>query len=244
MSAPLQSHLCSRSWTRPYRRTVSERYCARQSRCLCVCDRKEPQRLRNVSFTVAISRNGLIIQRPRPSSPSLQQRKISEWKERVELLFGDMRSLALPEPADIVVSELLGSFGDNELSPECLDGAMRFLKRRSLGLSLCPMPGFMAFLANGISIPSSYSAYLAPLSSSKLYNEVRAGKDDKAWETPYVVMFHAVNILSSQGGGDGGRCGSQIQECWEFEHPRRDVVLNDRGRSSEIHAGPVVSRVC
>ena len=27
--------------------------------------------------------------------------------------------------ADIVVSELLGSFGDNELSPECLDGVQR-----------------------------------------------------------------------------------------------------------------------
>ena len=26
------------------------------------------------------------------------------------------------------VSELLGSFGDDELSPECLDGAQRFLK--------------------------------------------------------------------------------------------------------------------
>ena len=26
------------------------------------------------------------------------------------------------------MSELLGSFGDNELSPECLDGAQRFLK--------------------------------------------------------------------------------------------------------------------
>ena len=31
--------------------------------------------------------------------------------------------------ADILVSELLGSFGDNELSPECLDGAQSFLKR-------------------------------------------------------------------------------------------------------------------
>ncbi len=30
--------------------------------------------------------------------------------------------------ADIMVSELLGSFGDNELSPECLDGAQRYLK--------------------------------------------------------------------------------------------------------------------
>ena len=34
--------------------------------------------------------------------------------------------------ADILVSELLGSFGDNELSPECLDGAMSFVKRASV----------------------------------------------------------------------------------------------------------------
>lgn len=33
--------------------------------------------------------------------------------------------------ADILVSELLGSFGDNELSPECLDGALRLLKGAS-----------------------------------------------------------------------------------------------------------------
>ena len=59
---------------------------------------------------------------------SLQNRKRTEWQERVTLVFGDMRQARLPEDADIVVSELLGSFGDNELSPECLDGAMRFLK--------------------------------------------------------------------------------------------------------------------
>ena len=40
-----------------------------------------------------------------------------------------MRFIEVPELADVLVSELLGSFGDNELSPECLDGAMRFLKR-------------------------------------------------------------------------------------------------------------------
>lgn len=59
---------------------------------------------------------------------------------------------------------------------------------------------------------------------------MRAGKDDKASETPYVVMFQAVNILSGQGGVRG-RCGPQIQECWDFEHPRRDVVLNERGKA-------------
>jgi len=31
-------------------------------------------------------------------------------------------------------------------------------------------------------------------------------------------MFQAVNILSE----DKSECGSKIQECWEFEHPRRD----------------------
>lgn len=42
----------------------------------------------------------------------------------------DMRDWNAPEKADILVSELLGSFGDNELSPECLDGAQKFLKGR------------------------------------------------------------------------------------------------------------------
>lgn len=52
----------------------------------------------------------------------------------MELIPGDMRGVELPEPVDILVSELLGSFGDNELSPECLDGAMRFLKRKCVRL--------------------------------------------------------------------------------------------------------------
>lgn len=63
---------------------------------------------------------------------SLQERHRTEWgDEKVKLLYGDMRALEVPEQVDILVSELLGSFGDNELSPECLDGASRFLKRKS-----------------------------------------------------------------------------------------------------------------
>jgi len=42
-------------------------------------------------------------------------------------------------------------------------------------------------------------------------------------------MFHAINILSGEGGGLSGQCGPAIQECWEFEHPRRDHVLNSLG---------------
>lgn len=60
----------------------------------------------------------------------LQARKEAEWGDKVQILHGDMRVIEIPEKADILVSELLGSFGDNELSPECLDGAMRFLRRK------------------------------------------------------------------------------------------------------------------
>ena len=152
-----------------------------------------------------------------------------DWGEKVQLIFGDMRVIDVPEKADILVSELLGSFGDNELSPECLDGASRFLKGRCV--VTCHRLFFLTIELSetGISIPSSYTAHLAPLSSSKLYNEARLTKDEKSLETPYVVMFQAVNILSGTKAYSDGRCGPQIQECWEFEHPRRDAVLNSQG---------------
>ncbi|ORX34266.1 putative shk1 kinase-binding protein 1 [Kockovaella imperatae] len=142
---------------------------------------------------------------------TLEERKALEWRDAVQVIRGDMRSVAVPEPADIIVSELLGSFGDNELSPECLDGALRFLKPQ------------------GISIPISYTAHLAPVSSSRLHSEVLAAKSPGASETPYVVMMQAVNVLSGDGGGASGRCGDRIQQCWLFEHPRRDLVLNADG---------------
>ena len=65
-----------------------------------------------------------------------------------------MRTWEAPEKADILVSELLGSFGDNELSPECLDGAQRFLKE------------------GGVSIPAAYTSYLQPITAHKLWTEV------------------------------------------------------------------------
>lgn len=46
-----------------------------------------------------------------------------EWNNSVTVVSSDMRHYDAPEKADILVSELLGSFSDNELSPECIDGA-------------------------------------------------------------------------------------------------------------------------
>jgi hypothetical protein len=62
------------------------------------------------------------------SFDSLQCLADEEWGDRVTIVSCDMRDWDAPEKADILVSELLGSFGDNELSPECLDGAQKFLK--------------------------------------------------------------------------------------------------------------------
>ena len=58
----------------------------------------------------------------------LENMQFDEWHDKVTVVSCDMRLWEAPEKADIVVSELLGSFGDNELSPECLDGAQRFMK--------------------------------------------------------------------------------------------------------------------
>lgn len=109
--------------------------------------------------------------------------------------------------ADIVVSELLGSFGDNELSPECLDGVQRcgILKE------------------NCVSIPQNYTAFIAPVSSSRLYSEARcqssypahpeegpaapASGMQKALETPYVVRSHAASQTHPE------------KACWTFSHP-------------------------
>jgi len=116
----------------------------------------------------------------------------------VEVISADMRYWTAPEKADIIVSELLGSFGDNELSPECLDGGQKFLKE------------------DGISIPSSYTSYLAPLSSHKIWNEVRSYGDIKHMETAYVVKFFNATQLAP------------AQECFTFDHPTPQPADNSR----------------
>ncbi|XP_022552222.1 protein arginine N-methyltransferase 1.5-like [Brassica napus] len=116
----------------------------------------------------------------------------------------DMRFWSAPEKADILVSELLGSFGDNELSPECLDGAQRFLK------------------PDGISIPSSYTSFIQPVTASKLYNDVKAHKDLAHFETAYVVKLHSVAKLAPS------------QSVFIFTHPNFSAKANNQ-RYKKLH---------
>lgn len=105
------------------------------SRCLAAFERSNRRGIvyaieKNPSAFVTSARVLLFLVSIDEPLHRLQARKEAEWGDKVQILHGDMRVIEIPEKADILVSELLGSFGDNELSPECLDGAMRFLRGR------------------------------------------------------------------------------------------------------------------
>lgn len=136
----------------------------------------------------------------------LQRHNADRWHGQVNLVKSDMRSWKGPArpienetnngyhdpnrssnnlinyPIDIAVSELLGSFGDNELSPECLDPIMPLLNP-----------------TNGISIPQSYSAHLTPIAAPKLHAKILADTkyEASAPNIPYVVHLHSFDYLST-----------------------------------------------
>ncbi|CAN6626049.1 hypothetical protein TRVA0_010S02608 [Trichomonascus vanleenenianus] len=160
----------------------------------------------------------------------LLKRQREEWGDSVKVILSDMRQWTLPENAkvNILVSELLGSFADNELSPECLDGVQHVLDP-----------------ADGVMIPSSYTAHLTPVMSPKLYSEAwnlattrggvlygsgglsgsgspmdaaRANRPGAlpvvpALHTPYVVMLFQADLISTE-----------IKQAWKFSHPIASTV--------------------
>ncbi|XP_045821601.1 protein arginine N-methyltransferase 1.5-like isoform X2 [Trifolium pratense] len=122
-----------------------------------------------------------------------------DWKDIVTLVQTDVRYWNAPEKADILVSELLGSFGDNKLAPECLDGAQRFLKE------------------DGISIPSSYTSFLQPVKNANLYNSVKGGGDNiLRLETTFNTRMYNVARLAP------------CQPLFTFTHPKRSVKESNR----------------
>lgn len=121
-----------------------------------------------------------------------------------------MRDFQMEEQVDILVSELLGSFGDNELSPECLDGAQSHLKE------------------DGLSIPCRSSSYLCPIMSAKIFNNIKSFEKNctnyqndvqnvnvKAFEYCYVVYIkNYFNI-------------DKPQELFRFVHPNKSAIKDN-----------------
>ncbi|XP_032513622.1 protein arginine N-methyltransferase 5 [Danaus plexippus] len=126
------------------------------------------------------------------------------WRDRdVTVIPGDMRQINLSPKADIIVSELLGSWGDNELSPECLDGAAGLLR-----------PG-------GISIPREYKSYVAPICSPRLWAAARAASPgnaqqiEKNLETLWVVYMQNKHNIA------------ETKPVFTFEHPSEGIKNQD-----------------
>lgn len=84
----------------------------------------------------------------------LKQNEPNVFNSKVELICGDMRSWQPKDKLDMVISELLGSFGDNESSPECLMNIQKYLS------------------SDSIMIPHSYDSYIRPVSCPVVWNNV------------------------------------------------------------------------
>lgn len=145
----------------------------------------------------------------------LQRHNAEDWDNRVSIVKSDMRSWKGPTlhdrlgesgKVDILISELLGSFGDNELSPECLDGISHVLS------------------PDGISIPASYTAHITPISTPKLHSDIllRTATEPEASQTPYVVMLHALDYLSTNPQKPDE---PMVKQTWSFSHPARESLL-------------------
>ncbi|QIW99063.1 hypothetical protein AMS68_004581 [Peltaster fructicola] len=151
----------------------------------------------------------------------LQRRNRTDplWNGTVTVVKSDMRAWKGPvidgkvEKLDVMISELLGSFADNELSPECLDGVQHVLHSE-----------------HGVNIPQSYTAHLTPISTPRLYNELLLRFGDDKWEVPVVVMLQQQDFLSLQQGSSSQ---PNVQTAWEFHHPI-DAALLER---QQLRAG-------
>ncbi|KAI3640560.1 hypothetical protein MIR68_001438 [Amoeboaphelidium protococcarum] len=96
---------------------------------------------------------------------------------------------------DLVISELLGSFGDNELCPECLHPTQKFLKAGS----------------HQQYIPYKYSSYIQPITSTVLKQKVRElsmQNPQIALCTPFVVNMKQYTSVRVEAA-----------KVWEFAHP-------------------------
>jgi len=114
------------------------------------------------------------------------------WGQYVTVVKTDIRNLYSTNIYDIIVSELLGSFGDNELSPECLYATEKYLS------------------PSGIFIPREYTSYLHPMSSPKLWSEVKNIHNKFPYESPYVVKIESAVFIG------------EPKQVFSFYHPKQN----------------------
>jgi type II protein arginine methyltransferase len=119
--------------------------------------RKVVQSALSNNFTLGKNFKIYCVEKNRNAFNTLLNLKLKEPEifGHVNFIFSDMRNFHPVEKLDIVVSELLGSFGDNELSPECLLDVQKYLSEDS------------------IMIPHSYTSFVRPVMCPVVWANVR-----------------------------------------------------------------------
>ncbi|KAL9092668.1 MAG: hypothetical protein Q9159_000739 [Coniocarpon cinnabarinum] len=178
----------------------------------------------------------------------LQKRNALEWNSEIHLVQSDMRSWSGPTDSEgnrigvnILVSELLGSLADNELSPECLDGVQHLLHP-----------------THGISIPSSYSAFATPVAAQELWRAIKYrvspatsnSKITDPMQLPYVSWLHTFDYLATAPHNSEAQDNSaqqydrgstkdikrpSIANLWSFHHPDVAHKSNSTAAKSNHH---------
>lgn len=115
---------------------------------LILCSLQAAKKTHREVVVYAIEKNPNAIVTLRSLHKSLQ------WGDHVHIVETDMRVYRPEFYSDIILSELLGSFADNELSPECLVGTQNYL------------------ISGGVYIPQNSSSFMACCMSSRIWNNV------------------------------------------------------------------------
>ncbi|KAF7456455.1 Protein arginine N-methyltransferase 5 [Cryptosporidium felis] len=125
---------------------------------------------------------------------TLKARIANEFKhysKNISVVHSDIRNLSLKDEFDLIISELLGSFSDNELSPECLAHAQNFLKPK------------------GVMIPQNYCSFVEPISCKKIWNTAVMHLRGTSLETPFVCRLKSKYDISIEGP----------KKVFSFHHP-------------------------
>ncbi|QPG72986.1 hypothetical protein FOA43_000290 [Brettanomyces nanus] len=129
----------------------------------------------------------------------LKGRNKDHWNGKVQLYNCDARfwepSSSQETGFNLIISELLGSFGCNELAPESLDYIAQFCDHQ-----------------DSVFIPSEFSTFVAPVISPALYSKVIKLYDSAKFDRPFLPLWDEFDMLSSK-----------YARVWTFRHPSRNL---------------------
>lgn len=129
---------------------------------------------------------------------------------------------------DVLISELLGSAGDNELSPECIEGFLHEVRLYQASVSVPPNPCLL-------SIPQSYTTWVAPLHSVAFEQTIMETAVKGLTVCPegcnrHEAVFHQLFVCNLTQG----LVLDAPQELWSFSHPSSPSSADSINSSSRL----------